>query len=349
VNEKNDFQNILNKIKKEKFPENIQITVYSKNKTVIRENLGKPYKYFDVSSLTKIMVTTPLIMKLVNDKKLNLNDRLEKYLGFLQGRAPGQIKIIDLLRHKSGLEWWRPYFKELMKCPVTSRVAVLKKIFAAEKVGRSEKCVYSDLDFILLGWVIEEILSLSLDEAAHEYIFKPLKMGNTRFLRCEFGKKSQFAPTGNDKRRGYICGEVDDDNCWAMGGVSGHAGLFSTMDDTLKFAVSIWNAYNGKSNKIFNAKLVKKFAQRSVSQSIGDWALGFMVPSRPVSTAGTKVSSNAFGHVGYTGTSIWIDVKRKAIVTVLANGSYPNRDNTRFGKLRKQLHDAIWELLDEQK
>jgi CubicO group peptidase (beta-lactamase class C family) len=344
-----ELSHLIEKIKADKFPQAIQIHVARNGKTVFQKKLGKPYKYFDLSSLTKIMATTPLIMKLIDDKRLNLNDSVEKHLGFLSGRPVGQIKIIDLLRHKSGLVWWRPYFKKLGRLPESSRIPELKKIFAGEKVSASKTCVYSDPDFIVLGWVIEEILSMPFDEAANEYVFKPLGLKNTFFLRAQPSKVLAFASTGKDKRRGVIQGFVDDDNTWAMGGVSGHAGLFSTLEDVTHFSGILFQAQKGKSNPVFSSKTLKLFSKRAVPKNVGDWALGFTIPSKLVSTAGTKVSANAFGHVGFTGTSLWIDKERGAVVTILSNGTFPTRDNARSGKLRKELHDAIWEWLDDKK
>lgn len=132
-----------------------------------------------------------------------------------------------------------------------------------------------------------------------------------------------------------------------MGGVSGHAGLFSTGGDVTKMGQEFLNLYIGKGSFV-KASTLRKFVKRAVPPKKGDWGLGFTLPSRPVSTAGTKVSLKAFGHVGYTGTSLWIDPTRKSVVTILSNGTYPTYTNEKFKYLRRELHDLVWEIIDDQ-
>jgi len=312
------------------------------NKTFINERFGKKVKYFDVASVTKIMVTTPLCMKLYEENALNLDKSVSYYLSCFRDVPVGNIKLRDLLRHRSGLVAWRPFFKK-----VHSSSELMAEIMN-EKLGRKSTAIYSDLDFIILGWILEEILEMPLDEAAKVYLFSPLKMNNTLFKPLDKIKNlKQFAPTRNRKPRGLIQGEVFDDNTWCVGGVSGQAGLFSTAEDVTKLGTYYLDLYNNKSCGVLRPPTLKYFVKRAIPRSVGDWGLGFTLPSRPISTAGTKVSDHAFGHVGFTGTSLWIDPKRQAVVTVLSNGTYPDGSNLHFKTMRRELHDEIWGMIDE--
>jgi CubicO group peptidase (beta-lactamase class C family) len=321
------------------YPSSLRILVKVKNKTFIDQCFGKEAKYFDVASLTKIMVTTPLCMQLFESKNLTLDKTVGHYLGFLKNSPVGKIKICDLLKHHSGLVAWKPFFKKV-RTPYK-----LKDLLKKETVRKKAKAVYSDLDFIILGWIIEEILQMPLDEAAQVFILSPLKLQNT-FFNPEKKLKKFTAPTRKTKPRGLIQGEVFDDNTWAVGGVSGQAGIFSTAEDVTHLGLVYLDLYNNKKIGLIKPSTLKLFASRALPKSIGDWGLGFTVPSRPVSTAGTKVSDLAFGHVGYTGTSLWIDPKREAVVTILSNGTYPNGSNENFKYKRRELHDQIWEMID---
>lgn len=179
------IQKLILLANKKGYPRNITIVTKAAGKNLLNISLPtsgpRSAKFFDVGSMTKIMVTAPLCMKLYEEKKLNLNASVETYLRYFQNTPVGRIQIKDLLRHDSGLVFWRPFYKTLKKLPEVVRVAALKNIFKKEKVKKQKQCVYSDLDFILLGWVIEEILDMPLDEAAQIFIFDKLGMKDTFF------------------------------------------------------------------------------------------------------------------------------------------------------------------------
>ncbi len=344
------IQGLISKARKNGYPRNIRIIARAKDKSLLNISLGPNVKFYDVGSMTKIMVTVPLCMKLFEERILNLNAKVETYLKYFQNTPVGRIQIKNLLRHDSGLAAWRPFYKMLKNLPEEDRIFALKSIFKKEKIKKVNKCVYSDLDFIILGWVIEEILDMPLDEAAQIFIFKKLEMRDTFFNPKKRNIRSQlFAPTRKNRERGLVQGEVFDDNSWSLGGVSGHAGLFSTGGDVTLLSQEFLNLYNGKKTQLAKSSTFKKFVKRAVPAKKGDWALGFTLPSRPSSTAGTKVSLKAFGHVGYTGTSLWVDPTRKAVVTILSNGTYPKFTNEKFKYLRRELHDMVWEIIDDQK
>jgi CubicO group peptidase (beta-lactamase class C family) len=131
-----------------------------------------------------------------------------------------------------------------------------------------------------------------------------------------------------------------------VGGVSGHAGLFSTAEDVSVMGQFFLDLFNNQKRNILTGKTLKFFVKRATPRALGDWGLGFTIPTRPLSTAGKAVSDLAFGHVGFTGTSLWIDPKRDAVVTILSNRTYPDRNDERFKVLRRKLHDQIWEMID---
>lgn len=313
----------------------LQIKVHVRGKPVFKAAWGPKFKVFDVASLTKILATTPLVMKLVVEKRININDKISDHLPFLMNRPVGKKTIKEFLTHTSGLVAWRPFFKDLSQVSLENRQAALRSLVAKERLSGSQ-AVYCDIGFFILGWLIEEKLRMPLDEAFDMFIAKPRKLRQTCFGPIP---KSLCAPTAITKLRGRIQGVVDDDNCWAVQGVAGHAGLFSTLDDVTKMGQVFLDSYK-------KSQVMKKFASRAIPPGKGDWALGFTIPSRPESSAGRLVSTQAFGHTGFTGTSLWIDVKRDAVVTILSNRTFPDRKDIRFRELRKRLHDHIWEAID---
>jgi CubicO group peptidase (beta-lactamase class C family) len=340
------------------YPNALQIEVLYKNKKVFSKNYGKNnYRYFDIASLTKILVTVPLIMKLTDDQLLDIQKPISFYLGFLKNYSVGNIKIHDLLAHRSGLTWWRPYFKVLEKLPYSIKHEKLKEILRMEQVGSAKKCIYSDLDFLLLGFLIQEIYGAELENLAQEFIFKKLNLKNTFYLpRVARGllqsnsiNKKDFAPTEINSTRGLIQGQVNDANAWSMGGVAPHAGLFSNLSDLSHYGHLLLENVLGKNTEIAKHKTLKQFVTRAVDRDQGDWGLGFMIPSKPISSAGKLISRESFGHTGFTGTSLWVDVKRKVVVSILSNRTYPTPNDTRFLTLRREIHDAIWETLDAKR
>lgn len=325
------------------YPPSLQVRVSQNFKTIIQKTWGPSYPIYDIGSMTKILCTTLLVMKLSEDKCLSLSDPVKKHLGFLSKAPAGSVRIKDLLRHHSGLFWWRPFYKKLLKLPMEQRDSELKSLFQKERLYKKRKCVYSDLDFILLGWILEEIYQAPLDVIFENEICQPLGLKKTNFIRSPFSKKKIYAPT--EKRSGRIIqGEVFDDNTSSLGGVAGHAGLFSTLQETHKMGEELLRMYRGKNSLVKNSTF-KKFVKRAVPKSQGDWGLGFVIPSKN-GTGGKLISTNAFGHTGFTGTSLWVDPKRNAVVTILSNRTFPSRKDERFKQLRKDMHDAIWRQLD---
>ncbi len=203
---------------------------------------------------------------------------------------------------------------------------------------------YSDLGFILLGEIIERLTGESLDEFARKNIFMPLGMNSSMFTPRR-SLRARIAPTQNDTeyRKRLLHGEVDDENAWAMGGVAGHAGLFSTAGDIAIFAQMMLNGGIYAHRRLLARATIEQFTTR---QNIGDSAraLGWDVPVQP-SSSGVHFSAASYGHLGFTGTSLWIDPERKAFVILLTNRVHPTRANEKIKQVRPALHDAVMKAL----
>jgi CubicO group peptidase (beta-lactamase class C family) len=222
---------------------------------------------------------------------------------------------------------------------------VLVRIFAepiaAEPGARVE---YSDLGFILLGEIVERLTGMPLDAFAREKIFAPLGMKDSLFNPPK-NLRARIAPTEEDTtyRKRLLRGEVDDANAWAMGGVAGHAGLFSTARDLAAFSEMLLNGGIYAHRRLLARSLVEQFAAR---QSIGTSArtLGWDVPTEP-SLSGHFFSARSFGHWGFTGTSIWVDPEKDLFVILLTNRVHPSAQNEKIRQVRPALHDAVIEAL----
>jgi CubicO group peptidase (beta-lactamase class C family) len=202
---------------------------------------------------------------------------------------------------------------------------------------------YSDLGFILLGQIVERLTGDPLDENAGD-IFTRLGMKDSRFNPAK-NLRSRIAPTEDNESYRYriIQGEVHDENAWALGGVAGHAGLFSTAGDIAEFAQMILNGGIYAHHRILRRSTINQFTAR---ETVGDSAraLGWDVPVQP-SSSGQYFSAKSFGHTGFTGTSLWIDPARNLFVILLTNRVNPTRENEKIRQVRPAVHDAVFESL----
>jgi beta-N-acetylhexosaminidase len=302
---------------------------------------------YDIASLTKVVATTTLVAKLAEGDfavPLDLDARVERYLPeWASGPQPEwrhEATVRHLLTHTSGL----PAFKEYWRTS-KSKQDTLSKIFAEPleyQPGTME--VYSDLGIILMAEIVERLTGRTLDELANEDIFKPLAMKDTRFKPP---KKlwSWIAPTELDSnfRKRLVQGEVHDENAFAMGGVSGHAGLFSTAPDLAAFCQMLLNGGVYVHRRILRRATIAQFTTPQ-KLSNGARTLGWMVPTEN-SSSGHYYSTHSFGHTGFTGTSIWIDPDRQLFVVLLTNRVNPTRENQKIAQVRPALHDAVMQAL----
>jgi beta-glucosidase-like glycosyl hydrolase/CubicO group peptidase (beta-lactamase class C family) len=299
---------------------------------------------YDVASLTKVVVTTTAAMQLVEAGMLRLDAPVTLYLPeWVEGPQRewrAKVTIEDLLRHSSGLPAHREFFRK-----AKGYRSILSRVLAEPLESEpGTRIVYSDLDFILLGEIVRQMSGMSLDELARERIFRPLGMTASRF-RPGRGLRARIAPTENDKtwRRRQVWGEVHDQNASAMGGVAGHAGLFSTTGDLAVFCQMLLNGGSYAHRRLLERATIQRFTAR---QTIGDAAraLGWDVPGE-ASSCGRFFSRGSFGHTGFTGTSLWLDPEKELFVVLLTNRVYRSAENELHKKVRPALHDAVVKVL----
>ena len=317
---------------------------------------------FDLASLTKPMATTTAMLLLVHEGAVALDDPVAKHLPNFAERDKEAVTIRHLLTHSSGLKPWRGFHEVLLEkerktgethlCTPAAREFVIDRIVRSGLVHEpGEAAVYGDLDFITLGALIEAVTHRSLDEFCRERIFEPLGMKQTFFVPLFEGggvpepARRRMAATENCPwRERILWGEVHDPNAWTMGGVAGHAGLFGTADDVMTLALAWLDAWHGRS-ELLPPELVRKWSERQNLPADSDWALGWDTPTAGASSSGQHFGSQSIGHLGFTGTSVWIDLQREAIVVMLTNRVHQVAKRSRFD-LRPQVHDAIIEAFE---
>jgi CubicO group peptidase (beta-lactamase class C family) len=318
---------------------------------------------FDLASLTKPIVTTTGIMLLDDEGTIGVDDPVAKYLPSFSERDKDSVTIRHLLSHSSGLKPWRAYHEMLLQkerktgealigSPEARELIVDRTVRSALVHEPGAAAVYGDLDFIVLGAVIEAVSNQRLDEFCRERILGPLGMEDTFFIPLERGDaglpealKRRIAATENCPWRDRILwGEVHDPNTSAMGGVAGHAGLFSTVDDVMKFGQTIVDVWHGRS-ELLPRETLRKFLTRQNVPDSSEWTLGWDTPTEGSSSSGKYFSKDSVGHLGFTGTSLWIDLERELVVVLLTNRVHLVAKKSRFA-LRPIVHDLIVEAFE---
>jgi CubicO group peptidase (beta-lactamase class C family) len=318
---------------------------------------------FDLASLTKPLATTTAMLLLVDEGAVELDAPVAKYLPLFSERGKEAVTIRHLLSHSSGLKPWRAYHEMLLQkerktgetligSPETRAYVIDRTVRSAPVHEPGEAAVYGDLDFIVLGAVIEAVGGQRLDDFCRERIFGPLDMPDTFFI--PIGRDAQPLPEPTKRRIAatencpwrdrILWGEVHDPNASVMGGVAGHAGLFSTVDDVVKFGQIIIDVWHGR-DEALPRELLRQFLTRQNLPVSSDWALGWDTPTEGVSSSGKHFSANSVGHLGFTGTSLWIDLDREVVIALLTNRVHLIAKKSRFG-LRPIVHDAIIEAFE---
>lgn len=293
---------------------------------------------FDLASLTKVVATTTAAMILQEEGLLQLERPVSYYLPELSDSTKSGITVRMLLTHRGGLEAYAPLYRE-----IRGREAYLQAI--NERPLRHEpgtETVYSDWDLILAQLVIERITGQGLDSFTRDRIFHPLGMHDTQFSPVDAPLTRVAATSSDSLRGGLIHGEVHDGNAWGMGGVAGHAGLFSTARDLAVFAQALLNGGWYGETRILSPQTVAVWTARQGPGS--SRALGWDTPADSAS-AGRFTSPRGFGHTGFTGTSIWIDPERDLFVVILTNRVHLGNDNPRHVPLRRAVIDAVHEAI----
>lgn len=316
----------------------VHIKGYGRLDTAIASGKVDENSIYDLASLTKVIATTTAAMILDEEGKLDLDRTVASYLPGFNAPDKALITVRMILTHRGGLEAFAALYREFK-----GREQYLEQINTRPlKSVPGTETVYSDWDMILMQLVIEQITGQTLDQFVAERVFKPLGMTSTGF-NPDTSLLSRIAPTEIDTARGgLVWGKVHDENAWAMGGVAGHAGLFSTVKDLSIFATMLLNGgeYNGV-RIVKAATLVRWSAPQNRESSR---TLGWDSPSKN-SSAGHFFSPRSFGHTGFTGTSIWIDPERGLYVILLTNRVNPVRDNIRYIPLRRAVADAVQQAI----
>ena len=299
---------------------------------------------YDLASLTKVVATTPAIMVLVERGSVNLDRRVSEYLPDFTGTGKDAVTVRHLLAHNSGL---RAY----LRLDTLARDATGARRLVMDEPLRwppGTHVAYSDLNAMLLGWIVERVSGTSLDDFVARELYAPLELREIRF-RPPRALWSRVAPTG--LWRGHsIAGTVNDQNAVRLGGTAGHAGAFSTGLDLARYA-QFWlgNGATRTGRRIFRPETMALFRSRQA----GTRALGWEVrDSTTTDNWGRKMGRRTFGHTGFTGTSIWIDPDRGLFVVILTNRVYAPRNArsiTRLKEIRGQVADAAVTLEEESK
>ena len=302
-----------------------------------------PSTVFDLASVTKVVVTTALAMLLYDRGILSLDARLGEILPeFVAGSGANpdrrRVTIRSLLAHSSGL----PGYARLFDGNRTLEAMLHALLHLPLEAAPGARAEYSDIGFMLLGRALEVLSGRLLAAVFQREIATPLKLETACFSPIP-GLRDRIPPTENDTtfRHRVIQGEVQDENCFALGGVAGHAGLFANASDVLRFAACILADGRGPDgSQVFQPETVRLFATRQREPTGTTRALGWDTPSRP-SSSGKFFSDQSIGHLGYAGTSLWIDPVRQLAVVLLTNRTWPDRGNKAIQQVRPAFHDAI--------
>ncbi|MFZ5623923.1 MAG: serine hydrolase domain-containing protein [Gemmatimonadota bacterium] len=311
---------------------------------------GRPDRHtvYDLASLTKVVGLTTAVMLAVSEGRIALDDPVTKYVPAFGSGAPERsaVTIRHLLAHASGLPGHRPLYRE-----ANSRREALGLVDTTPLIrAPGDTMVYSDLGAIVLTQAVEARYGERIDSLLARRVFGPLHMRSTRYLPPP-SWRARIAPTEDDPWRGRVLrGEVHDENAARLGGVSGHAGLFSDAEDLLRFGEWLLGAVHSggaeapdtRSGPIpVHPSVAREFTRRQNLPPGSTRALGWDTPSASGSSAGRRFSPESFGHTGFTGTSIWIDPTRHLVLVLLTNRVHPTRANPRIGPLRSGLADRV--------
>jgi CubicO group peptidase (beta-lactamase class C family) len=319
---------------------------------------------FDVAALTSVLVTTTLVMRLVESGHLSLSDRVSRYLQGFGVLGKSLITVGQLVSHTSGLAGWHPFFEELLKANAGVRMGVMTSRGAKEYVYNAihraqlkyepgTRQLYSDLGVVVLGELIEVLTGLALDKAAQRYIFQPLGLKNTSYIDLTLIRRRGIHPVKNliapteecPWRKRVLCGEVHDDNAWAMGGIAGHSGVFSTAGDLHLFATEMLKAYCGQSS-FLKEETLEQFWKESDLTAEGGWRFGWESPHAENGLGECRLGRAAVGHNGFTGCSLWLEPEKGIDIILMSNRVHPSRTNKKIRLFRPQLFDAVLSIMD---
>jgi beta-glucosidase-like glycosyl hydrolase/CubicO group peptidase (beta-lactamase class C family) len=379
---------VLDAINKKAIP-GCQVLVAKNNKIIFNKAYGytagegsAPVSldtYYDLASVTKVSATTVSIMKLVEQGKVDINKTIGDYLPWVQGNDKAKITLKDLLLHQAGLYPYIKFYEALLtptgsyldglitelpdnkhhkmitpsKYLLDSWADTIKNKILRSPVTEPGKYVYSDNDFIFLGLIVEQVTGMSLQDYATQQFYAPLEMKSTGFLPLTKTNLQNIAASEVDNyyRHELIQGSVHDEGASVMGGIAGHAGLFSNASDLAKLYLMLLNKGSWKGNTYFNQNTVDAFTAYNTSNSRR--GLGFDKPEKNNASAKDpypclSASPSTFGHTGFTGTCVWADPEKQLLFIFLSNRVYPTRDNKVFSELnlRSRIQEGLYTSLN---
>ena len=326
------------------------VLLVSKDGVIIHEKAYGHYTYdpaspkvsinsiFDLASVSKVVGTTTAAMMLVDQGKLNFDEKVITFLAEFNNNGKENITIRNLLLHNSGLAPFKKYYD--IYSTADEVVNAIMNLTPEQEPG--SKYVYSDLGMITLKKVMEKVSGKSLDNYLEENLFKPIGMNSTMYNPPP-ELKDNCMPTELDDfwRMRQLQGEVHDERAYMLNGIAGHAGLFSTAPDLAKFLQMILQKGNYQGKQYIKPETVGLFTKKQSDQS--SRGLGWDTKSPEGSSSGQYFDITSYGHTGYTGTSVWTDPTKNLFVVLLTNRVYPTRNNNKLSKYRPLIHDAIYQ------
>lgn len=297
---------------------------------------------FDLASLTKPLATTLAVLILIQENRLSLDQPVAEIMPEFINTDKAGIRLDQLLAHVSGLPDYRPYFNDLSRHPLSDRKFMLTKLILDEPLVHPPGgiTIYSDIGFMLLALLVERTAGQRLDVVVKRKIYQPMGIRDLFFIDIAAAlPERDFAATEDCAWRCRVVqGTVHDENAYALGGISGHAGLFGTAEAVYGLLFRLLKGVHG-AYEVLDPSLLQHFMRR---QAGCERALGFDVPSANDSSAGNFFNREAtVGHLGFTGTSFWMALDRGILVVLLTNRIHPSRDNEAIKRFRPRLHDAI--------
>lgn len=302
---------------------------------------------FDLASLTKPLATTLAIAQLIKQKRLTLTTSLADILPGSGDTNKAGINVNMLLRHTSGLPAHREYFK-MIKADNPEPRACLRRLVLSEPLAHppGTRELYSDLGFILLAWIVELASGQRFDHAVRTLVFDPIGIDNLFFPGVNQGRtgRTGTAATSRCPWRGRLMqGEVEDENAWVAGGIEGHAGLFGDGASVFRLCSAILAAAQKKTVEVPDPGILGAFIKKERGR---ERVAGFDTPAKQHSSAGRCFSKQAFGHLGFTGTSVWLDPVTGLIVVLLTNRVHPSRENLKIRAFRPFIHNLIHDRMN---
>jgi len=302
---------------------------------------------FDLASLTKPLATTLAVMKLVDDALLDLDAPISSLIHPFPWKDKADITPRLLLNHCAGFADWKPFYRKLIKLPLEERKPAVRRLIMEGPLSSEPKSVslYSDLGFMLLEWIIEIASGQDFSSFLDAALYRPLGLQTVYLDTIDRGPAyagDSYAATEDCPwRKEILQGHVHDENAHALGGHSGHAGLFGTALDIFALTTTLIKIYHGDSAGPLKTETVRTFFSRQEIAPDSSWALGWDTPSGQNSSSGNYFSTSSVGHTGFTGTSVWIDLRKNITVLFLTNRVHPSRSNEKIKDFRPKLHNLI--------